>query len=404
LARFLFVAPASESWGEFLSGRRIAIELAARGHQITFLVPKSLTPQLAGVPCRIGQLDGAMGKLDHAILSAVQQTQSDALVLVDACLVFMHLYKLAACEPFLRRIDVPLFALDVWDMQRTDLRWDFGDIDFVHAKENLLPTRRLLPVPFINLKTGAPGLYCALPAERPVGNPRAGRDLFAVGDQPVILFASASWQRPAFQWVGNARRLARCLPAWLAELLRRVRSDTIVCHIGPDRFPEWEAALGSRYRHLPQIHPDAFADAMAAADLFLSCNFAATSISTALLSDVPVLLATNSLAVASAADLPADLQSDVALRDWIGTVAPLHRFRVWPYGMHRFLQPSFDDNPYSEAITCVELLQAPAVLRAAEDLLRPGPTRDAALQRQRDYLQQVQRLPRAATLIEGQLP
>ena len=84
MARFLFVAPASESWGEFLSGRRIAIELAARGHQITFLIPKSLTPQLAGVPCRIGQLDGAMGKLDHAILSAVQQTHSDALVLVDA--------------------------------------------------------------------------------------------------------------------------------------------------------------------------------------------------------------------------------------------------------------------------------------------------------------------------------
>jgi len=389
VSRFLIVAPAHESWGEFLHARQFAQELRARGHEVAFLVSTPMTTLLEGLGFKVGTL--GLGPIDDAIVTAASSFRPDLIVLADAYVVFMNLAKHNRHHSFATRLD-KIAALDVWDLTRTGLSWDLGDVQWKIPPEALAFERRLVPVPFAIADSAA---FAALP-EASGRDPRVGRARCNVGDdQRMLLITTASWQRETFQWLGPQRRSARTLPAWIGSVFASLPESFVVVHIGPERWPF--GALEERYRWLPQCQPDVFREIMSGADVHVTTNLVARSIGEALRAAVPIVLAQSSMSFITADD---PRVQDESLRTWLRAAAPVQPFRVWPYGLSKFLEPHTRGNPYIETLRIVEVFDAAGFREACIELASPSTARDAVLAAGARYVAAVDRLPLAAQRLE----
>ena len=92
-----------------------------------------------------------------------------------------------------------------------------------------------------------------------------------------------------------------------------------------------------------------------------------------------------------------------ALHTWIEEAAPLPAFRVWPLGLYKFLEPLTRENPYTDALEMVEVLEEGALHGALEKLLFDEEARSAQRARQSAYCDEVRKLPSAGELFEGYL-
>jgi hypothetical protein len=136
-----------------------------------------------------------------------------------------------------------------------------------------------------------------------------------------------------------------------------------------------DARAVPRYRFLRHVDLGRFDELLAASDLLLTLNVAATTIGTALAARVPVL------ALGSAGRHP-----------------DVHPFRVWPLGLAGFLAPVLAGNPYLDAIETAELLDGDATVAACRRLLHDPVARDAHLGRRDAYVATLSRLPSGADL------
>jgi hypothetical protein len=328
-------------------------------------------------------------------------------VLVDTTSVFVTLETVWASEAdFLTRLPLPVFALDVWDLPHTELSWDFGTDALPISPRALDFTRRLVPVPFARPDDDAfrfdalPEL--ALPPADERARVRAEMGLAA--EDRLVLLLSSRWQAPEMQHWKHHQRLARHLPqlalAAVAELGPRVHA----AHVGPQPFAGAET-LGGRYHWIAQAPPDRFHALMASADVLLTFNTSATSTLSALALGLPVVLAVNSYAGRTAADVEGAVPFALAdgVRAWLEPVVPLYPFRVWPLGLHRLLSPVLERNPFTGAVRTVEVLDFSALVAACRQLLFDAGAREASLLRQAGYVARVRALPKGADVLLRQL-
>jgi hypothetical protein len=402
----LFVAPQSAPFGETLLGMRIAEELHDRGDRIVVYAHESLAILASGKPFRFIPVPKDVGKIETAIATLGAELRVDSIVLLDATGVYMMLKREGTDATFLRTVNRRVIGLDVWNLRATGLEWDLVGTKWQHSRYSLDVTRRLIPVPFAR-PSGTKGLYNAMPPPPkvdPEDREELRADLGAREGDRIVLFPAARWQTPPSQSHEKGRRLAMLFPKLVARWLERLGPRVHVVHVGPVRFP-FDEALGDRYTWLPQRSPHRFAKVLAAADLLLSFNFSATTIHSAITIGLPVLLGVNSHAGATADSIAAKLPEppSAELRAWLQEAAPLSAFRIWPLGLYRFLGPLARDNPYTTTMEIAEVLEEGAFVGAMEKLLFDEGARAALRERQAAYRAEVEKLPKAADLVEGYL-
>jgi len=368
----LFVAPSRVAFGEAILGLRLAWQLHARGERALFLAPEALAPLFAGTPFPHGAIDPVLRTLPRALPDIVRARGADSVILLDLALAYLPCFALRMDHAFLAELPVPTVALDIWDIAGGDRRWDMCEVDWRIPDAAVAPAwRRLVPVPFV--RASHPLAYCALPDA--AARDRSARAELGVGDgERLVLLTTAAFQTRAltpFQARAVAA-LPRVVGAIVAALGPRVR----VLHVGPEPI-----ASGPTYAHRRPLAPPAFARVLGAADLLLTFNRAATSVSTAIAHGVPAVTATSSMA----GDAP-----------W--GVAPAFPFRMFPFGLHHAMTATLRDNAYADVVPEVELFEPEAV--AATCLAQMDD--DGA--RARAYVEAVRALPAALARLDEVLP
>lgn len=375
----LFVAPQSAPFGETVLGMRIADELHARGDQIVVFAHPSLEVLVKNRPFRFVAVPKD-ARVARAIADMGAEVGATSVVLLDATGVFMLLKREGSDATFLRTVDRRVIGLDVWNLRKTGLEWDMIGAPFQHSRYSLDVHKRLIPVPFAQ-PSGTKGLYDALPRAPEITEDERARiraDFGVREGDRILFFTSARWQDPGSQTHELGKRLALALPPFIAGLLPRLGDRVHVVHVGPSRMP-FDGAIGDRYTWLPQRSPARFEKTLASADLLLSFNFSATTIATAIAAGIPIVLGVNSRA---------------------GTFP---RFRVWPLGLFKFLEPLAKNNPYTAAMDTLEIADEDVFVEKTRTLLFDDDARAELRERQSRYRAEVAKLPSAADLFESYL-
>jgi hypothetical protein len=310
---------------------------------------------------------------------------------------FYHLRYIRSDATFFSQIHVPVLALDIWNVPGGSRTLDFADVGYMTSRHALSIKKRLVPVPFI-APHADPGCFNALPDVAPVSHAErvSARAALGIGEAPLVLTTTASWQLPKAQ-AGNphiARNAAR-YPVLFASHLAQLGEQVHVAHVGPEPVAEYEAALGSRYHHRPSMPQTEFRRLLAAADLFMTFNLPATAIGSAIGAGIPTLVGVNSYA-GSADAVRAQLpRCSPRVSEWLASAAPLHRFRAWPYGYYDFMAALLEDNPYLDAIRAVDVVDEDQFVSAANELLFVPRAREDAREKLAAYRAVVEALPSA---------
>lgn len=390
MRKHLFVAATAMGFGEALLGVQLATALHAAGDRVLFLGPSGLQKTIRAAPVRYGRIDLALSRLDEAILDTARSEGCDSIVLIDLVAVYTFFGISGRRFDTFLQSGIPVLALDVWNVPEAGLHWDYHPETFQLGPDVKQVLHRLVPVPFV--RPTAAGAYNALPPPITLEPAERAQVRQALGVSPgerLIFWPSAAWQHASQQLHPVRQRMADALPelicTYLSHYLANPKGATPlrVLHIGPEPFAA-AAGLGDRYRHLPQQPASEFLRLLAASDLLLSFNIAATTVMAALAAQVPVLI--GSLADVSRAPASAAAQTFVA------RAGGLYPFRAWPLSLSQLLAPVLQGNPYVDAIAGVDVLDEAGFLATLDELLGEA---GAALQRQRQalYTAQVRALP-----------
>jgi hypothetical protein len=407
----LFLSLTDALWGELLYAARIAAQLRRAGDRVVFAGPPS-----AGLVLRDLEVDFRALPPGGDWLALVQQLiaaeRCAALILVDLAFAYTHLEVTGLDATFVDQIPVPVIGLDVWDLECTNLLMERGSAGWILSRHCRDVSRRLIPSPMIRPSGWrdplAAGVYNSLPDELPAPARRdelRARLGLGAGDRLIVL-PTAVWQQPTVDPSdGYVARLTRRFPALVAQLLARLGGRVRIAHVGLRPLAELSAALGAHYRWQRQLSRSQFIELLTAADVMLSFNAMATTIGTAALLGVPVLLGGNSFGGQDAGEVLARLPfaPSPAVRAWLIAMAPLHPFRVWPFGLYRFTTPIVQDNPCVEMTRRFEILDEEGFVSAAQVLLWDDEAAAAVRARMASCLEAVRRLPSAVDVVAHHL-
>ncbi len=369
----LFVVPGSAALGEILLGRRLARELVGAGDRVLFLRPAALAVALAGEGFAEGSIDPILAVLDRALPDVIRDRGADTVILCDLLTTLLSCGQHRIDPRFLDGLPVPVVALDIWDLANGSLTFDMGDAVLeLPLLSRTVVARRLVPVPFA--RPGTKGAYCALPAISAPPEAERARTRAAhgfSGNNRLVALTTARFQKRGL--TPFQRRATALVGPHLARLCTAIDPRVEVIHVGPEPL----IGVGPRVHHRPTLPPVEFERLLAACDLLVTPNQAATSISTALALGVPALAA-----VSGGVDVPAEL-------------LPAFPFRILPLGLHGFMAPLLEENPYTHAVPALDLFAGDALAAAIHGILFEAGERSAFLARQEAYVFEIKRLPSA---------
>lgn len=403
-ATHLFLAAPAAAFGEVSTGLRIARELVGAGDRVLFLAGADVAVLFAGTGVVHQPIDAEVFSLKRFVTKLVERERCASLTLVDVTSVYLTLDPIGVELDFLERLQVPVVALDFWNLREAGPEWDFGKDAAAIPPPALAFERRLLPVPIARPESGK-GVFGSLPeCEAPTAAERAAvrAELGLAEADRLIVWPTSRWQLPELQNWKHHARLAREVPRWVAAILGRLGGRVHVLHLGPQSSPAFEA-WEARYRWQGQVTPDRLHALLGAADLLLSLNTTATTSFAAIAIGLPIVVIQNSRAGTAdelAAALPA--ASD-ALRTWLSQAAPLHAFRLWPLGLFRFLTPVLENNPFAETFRPVELLDEESLVETSRELLFDESAAASERARQSVYRERIRALPGPAAAFRSVL-
>jgi uncharacterized protein DUF6365 len=368
----LFLTLPCGAFGEVSLGLRLALDLVRRGESVVFLAPGETAVLFRDAPVRYVPVERILMDIRGGVQRLLAAERAASLTLVDAASNYLMLAQVGEDLGFLERLDVPLLALDLWNLTESGLHWDYGIDDLAIPPAAASVPRRLVPVPIARPHAG-PGAFSALPELAPPSaeERRQRRAEWGLSDQDrLVLMTTGRWQLPAQQAWKPHDRLARHVPARLAALLARLGPRVQVAHLGPAPWEAW-AGWGPRYRFVGQATRDRMTGLLHAADLLLSLNQNAGSQVSAVAAGLPVVVVRHSFAGATVDEVVAAWGGPATdeQREWLASIVPVHPFRVWPLGLHGLLEPVLAGNPYVATARSVELLDEDGLLRACAELL-----------------------------------
>ncbi len=421
--RHVILALNTKGLGEGLLGLNLARELQKEGDEVFFLAHESNQRLFqAGFP-HMTFSDEAAALLQFYIKSCLLSVRATSLILSDYLTAMLFFEGVGQDPRMLGSLGIPISAVDTWDSTRTP---DHIDL-FVDGFDQYVPqvpgyVKSICPVPFLAPHTDA-GFYGSLPVRttpRGKASNSFRKGLGLPAHASVVLFCSAEWQHPGAppvkvrknsprgreyqkQWA-MSRRLSEMLPVLLAEYLMRVGPEVHLVHVGPRAF-DLRGRLEGRYHWQAPLSPGEFDRLLSGADLLVSANISATTITKAMVYEVPVLVLQNSVSGQTRSEAEAGMAAPPSpwMSAWLDEAVPFYPFALWPLGYHRFLAPLLSQNPYVKALEIVEMLDEAGVESALHGLLFDPVRRAEQAHRQAAYLMQVRSLPTGAQLIKANL-
>jgi hypothetical protein len=400
----LFLALTASAFGELALGVRLAKDLEAAGDDVVFLGPTAGRLLFEGTAIRHRPAEPLIWQgVELGVRDLLREQRCRSLALVDATSVTLGVEEVGEDPSFLAGLDVPVVALDYWNLPEAGLRWDYGPDATPIPPVALQIPRRLMPVPICR-PTAGPGVYDALPEAAVSGGEEEERRSLGLGaSDRLVLIASSRFWDPAIQVWHHHRALARFVPELIRAAIERLGPSVHLVHVGPI---SWEpGGLGDRYHFVGQVAPDRLARLLAAAQLLLTLNTTGGTTVAAVASGVPVVAAVNSFQGRTADDVLAAMgrDPDDPLRPWLERVAPLFRFRLFPLGLFDLLTPVLAGNPYVDAIRTVELLDGAALTAACRELLFDDAAREELRGRQQAFCRRARALPPGAEVYRSLL-
>jgi hypothetical protein len=362
MATHLFVAPSTLSFGELVLGLRLAADLTSRGDKVVFLAPAASAVLFHETSIAFEPIDALLAALPRELPRWIERSACDSLVIVDLMVLAMSFLSRGFDLALLDALPVPVYALDIWDLRRSSLGLDLnsGTLTLPESVRHVVP-RRLVPVPFAQVDVE--GGYNALHDIHP-----GSRD--APGEERVVLFSTSR-----FQTIGVTaaqKRVLATVPRHVVDLCLRADARVRVLHVGPEPIDRADP----RYRFQPQLPRSDYERLLASADLVVTMNQSATSITTALALEVPALVAISNVARDRSAIVP-------------------FPFRVFPFGFVAFLDSLLAGNAYAGAIASADIVPGDAFVDAVRTMLFDDDSRTARLARMRAYTERVRELPTA---------
>jgi hypothetical protein len=386
MARHLFVAVTPFAFGEAVVGARIAADLCAQGEEVVFLAPRALRTIFAGHPAKVGWLDDVNAVLAEAIVGVARERRCDAICLVDVAAVATTLAGLKRSLQPLFDAPMPVIALDLWGLGDTDLVFDYEQETF-RIDRRVMSWPRFTAVPIARPDSpGAFSIFATMAPPDVVGRDAARARLGVRPEQRVVVWPTARWQITRDQPIAVRRQMLDATKALAVRTLDALGPDLLLVHVGPEPMAQ-AAALGRRYRFLPQLAVTRFADVVQGADLYFGLNATATSAITALGLGIPAVIGVHT------APLPAALSP--AARAAVAAYEP-YPYLMWTLGLRRFLGKIFAGNPYLEALRLVELFDTEATTATLQALLRDPAAASAERGRIARYREAISALPSGA--------
>ncbi len=398
--KLLYLAFNTKGYGETALGVHLATRLTRGGHRARFIVPASMAHlmTLPGAEWQVFRRDELAAVLEHNMA----EYRPDAIVLVDY-MVSVIVLEQAGLKERLMQWQVPILAIDTWDIDRTGFV-----LDTIGRPHQNIPdwrdhiTLRLVPAP-IGDPSGA-CRYSCLPEPTCLSKKvrrHVRRALGLADENRLLLLCSAIWQYlvPPEE---RARNQAKYLPRLLGHYLNRLGPRVHMIHVGPRAFP----IESTRYHWLPSLKPADFGQLLGSVDALVSLNGTSTTITRAITSGIPAVVLTNETYVSDDVVDPirSGLRLSLAGFKTLKDALPVYPYLMWPIGFHAFLKPLLCDNPFRAAITWTDVLDEEVVCCSLNGLLFDRSVAEAAQQRQRQYADVVNRLPDPLTMVASMLP
>ena len=401
---FLFVAPNPLGSGEALTALDMAVQVAASGHDVRF-AGSPLTARLVAhaLPCTVLDEDPAPAARawTHAVAA-----RPDVIVFADYPLLALNpagraiLEMLTASPPHAR-----LVTLDHLGMARGPRLLPFGPphLEPVPAVLPPLPAgmTTLLPCPLRSPVVSTPqdGIRFRSVDVSPRSSAAVSREVrsrFDLGDDDHLVFHSAPGWAVEF-----CRRHGLTYYDHFVQLLERlfgaVRAPITLVSVNGGDLLRSSTSPRLRVRNLTMLSPAEYDALLFASDLFLTDNRISVSLARAACGLIPAVALRNS------ARLPELLEAAGAVRDIalameserLGSVFPFDVFPIWSAADLAALGV-FADNPLADAIVTLELFSTDTDAARLAELLEDDAARGALRMRQREYVEQLHRLPSAA--------
>jgi hypothetical protein len=410
----VIVALAANSWGRASVALEIARGLREMGDPVAFITDESLVPYFSTESYRCETIPRHLSSIAHIYIDHLM------LKLRPGSVIFCDYFSNAnvldswGVEPkALLFKDIPSTTVDTWNFFETGPEIDVFDGQLRQMGPGTAQQRReqfsaitykMRPVPIIATKRVS-GAFSSLPPETRSGRKRLVVDSLGLDHSArLVLFCTADWQQPKYATSHPGRRLSEMLPVLLAEYLMRVGPEVHLVHVGPRAF-DLRGRLEGRYHWQAPLSPGEFDRLLSGADLLVSANISATTITKAMVYEVPVLVLQNSVSGQSRSEAEAGMAAPPSpwMSAWLDEAVPFYPFALWPLGYHRFLAPLLSQNPYVKALEIVEMLDEAGVESALHGLLFDPVRRAEQAHRQAAYLMQVRSLPTGAQLIKANL-
>jgi hypothetical protein len=415
--RVLFLALTPHGFGETLIGLSLADQIATQELTCAFVIEECGRTLLKGSRHSFDVIDPAMGRLAWLVIDdVVTSFRPDLIVLSDYftyCAVLEWRYRL---DPWrIESYGVPIVPIDIWEWGATDFIVDIAGDHVYRASDRFrsFPVQ-LRPVPLAHLTADPAGTarpFRVRSGEEPL-TPTARKALRAslgVGDHDrLLLLATAQWQvttEAAYSEAASA--VTTGIPRIVTHYLDSLPERAHFLLIG-EIPPAWAGLPAGRTHSVPSCPPEEFGGVLQAADAVLSLNIAGTTVWRAVLAGIPALVLGNRFRIRHDADTAGLAEADAAVggvsafaRRALRDCLPLHPFRMWPLGFHRFLTPLLTANPYTDAVCQAEVLDEAAVVTGLRSLLFDPAFRAARLAAQDAYAARVRALPPTRDVFAG---
>ncbi len=158
------------------------------------------------------------------------------------------------------------------------------------------------------------------------------------------------------------------VPDLMTYYLDKLGPSVHVVHVGPEPY-RVEGKLNGRYHWLQQVDEKRFQAILAASDLFVTPNIVGTTLSTAIVIGLPMLVAVNSIRALSVSEALAQISGEPseAVTNWLKSAVRLYPFRIWPTGGYRVVTSLLENNQFCSTFRQVEILQEEQFLEGCHD-------------------------------------
>jgi hypothetical protein len=395
--KLLFFALSTAGYGETVIGMSLARQLQPLGVESRWVISPVSEQVVKRSGLRYTLIEQNMGRLVRLLIDEdVREFQPDAIVLADYYTFSGVFHNRFGLHPwFIEEYQVPILPIDIWEWAKTPFAVDMFEEDRPVDKRLLEMDAWLRPVPLAHPEQDGQAFPFRLWEASERVSRRTKEHLFTTfglgATDRLVMLTIAPWQQmPEDRYLSSiGTHVLRGVPRLLAHYLRQLPPSTHFLIVG-QAPPELAELPPDRVHVLPPCSPARFTTMLGACDLVLSLNAGATTVARAVLSDIPSVVLANSVAVAGpgAIDEAAARLGGLTptVRDWLGEMTPLHKFRMWPLGFYDFLEPILADNQYTDALTILELLDEKSVVEGIANELYDTATREARSAARARYL------------------